>query len=107
MFNGIVDSVLYGCNVIDSCRNFRKGRSEKTIGLALQHLYEKEGFRRNNFMVGSKAGYVFEELPKGVTSADVINGHCVHPVFIKDQIERSRNALGCETIDVYYLNNFA
>lgn len=27
MFNGLVDSALLGCNVIDSCRNFRKGHS--------------------------------------------------------------------------------
>ena len=38
MFNGIVDSVVIGCNMIDSCRNFRKGRSEYIIGLALRHL---------------------------------------------------------------------
>lgn len=27
-FNGIIDSVMLGCNVIDTCRNFRGGRSE-------------------------------------------------------------------------------
>lgn len=41
MFNGLVDSALLGCNVIDSCRNFRKGRSEKVVGWALQHLCSK------------------------------------------------------------------
>ena len=28
MFNGILDSAIIGCNMIDTCRNFRKGRSE-------------------------------------------------------------------------------
>jgi aryl-alcohol dehydrogenase-like predicted oxidoreductase len=41
MFNGIVDSVLLGCNVIDTCRNFRKGRSENVVKLALKYLLEK------------------------------------------------------------------
>ncbi len=27
MFNGLVDSLQNGCNVLDSCRNFRGGRS--------------------------------------------------------------------------------
>lgn len=27
MFNGLVDSLRNGCNVLDSCRNFRGGRS--------------------------------------------------------------------------------
>jgi hypothetical protein len=52
------------------------------VGLALRHLIEQEGYQRNNFFISSKAGYVFEDLPQGVTSADVINSHCVHPKFI-------------------------
>ena len=68
MFNAVIDSVLLGCNVIDSCRNFRKGRSESIIRLALNHLLEKEQIGRDQLFVGSKGGYVFEELPSGVTS---------------------------------------
>ncbi len=37
-FNSIIDSVNMGVNVIDTCHNFRNGRSEYVIGLALQHL---------------------------------------------------------------------
>lgn len=37
-FNGLVDSLLSGVNVIDTCRNFRGGRSEIVIGEALSHL---------------------------------------------------------------------
>lgn len=59
MFNGIVDSVLHGCNVIDTCRNFRKGMSEKVVGQALRYLWQKENYQRNQFLVQSKAGYVF------------------------------------------------
>lgn len=57
-FNAIIDSVNMGINVIDTCHNFRNGRSEYVIGLALQHLIQKEGYKRNNFLISSKAGYV-------------------------------------------------
>ena len=107
MFNGIIDSVLLGCNVIDSCRNFRKGRSESIVRLALNHLLEKEEFSRDNFFICSKAGYVFEELPSGVTSQDVVNDHCVHPLFIRSELEKSLRNMGLSTLDIYYLNNFA
>ena len=38
MFNGLVDSLNTGCNVLDSCRNFRGGRSEIVAGYALNYL---------------------------------------------------------------------
>ncbi len=37
-FNAIIDSVLSGVNVIDTCANFRGGRSEIVIGAALRYL---------------------------------------------------------------------
>jgi aryl-alcohol dehydrogenase-like predicted oxidoreductase len=61
-FNGILDSVNMGANVIDTCHNFRNGRSEHVVGLALQHLIKNEGYKRNNFLISSKAGYVRENL---------------------------------------------
>lgn len=39
-FNAIIDSVLSGVNVIDTCNNFRGGRSELVIGNALRFLIE-------------------------------------------------------------------
>jgi len=57
-FNGVVDSLLGGINVVDTCRNFRGGRSEIIVGHSLRYLIETEGYKRNSFMVSSKAGYV-------------------------------------------------
>lgn len=39
-FNALIDSVLLGTNVIDTCRNFRAGRSQAVIGKALRFLIE-------------------------------------------------------------------
>ena len=107
MFNGLVDSINSGCNVIDTCRNFRGGRSQQIIGSTLSYLIKQQGYTRNNFFIGSKAGYVRDNLPKSVSTSEVINDHCVHPDFLKVELDRSLASLKLSTIDVYYLNNFA
>jgi aryl-alcohol dehydrogenase-like predicted oxidoreductase len=107
MFNGLVDSLNNGCNVLDSCRNFRAGRSEVVAGQALNYLINKLGYHRNNFFLSSKAGYVRENLSPSINSSEVVNDHCVHPIFLKAELEQSLQNLGVKTLDVYYLNNFA
>ena len=64
------------------------------IGMSLRHLCGSEGIDRNSLFISSKVGYVFEELPKGVNSNDVINSHCVHPTFLKAQLEMSLKNIG-------------
>lgn len=39
-FNAIIDSVLLGVNVIDTCSNFRGGKSQIILGAALRYLIE-------------------------------------------------------------------
>jgi aryl-alcohol dehydrogenase-like predicted oxidoreductase len=58
MFNAIVDSLLFGMNVIDTCSNFRGGRSEKMVGNALEYLFQKHKFNRKELFISSKVGYV-------------------------------------------------
>jgi aryl-alcohol dehydrogenase-like predicted oxidoreductase len=76
-------------------------------GHALSYLVGELGYSRNNFLLSSKAGYVRENLPSTVASTEVINDHCVHPHFLKAELELSLKNFGVETLDVYYLNNFA
>lgn len=38
---------------------------------------------------------------------EVVNEHCVHPKFLESSLNGSLERLGLETLDVYYLNNFA
>lgn len=57
-FNSIVDSVLSGLNMIDTCSNFRGGRSEIVVGHALKYLAETKKIGRNLLFVSTKAGYV-------------------------------------------------
>lgn len=62
-FNAIIDSVLSGVNVIDTCANFRGGRSQIILGAALRYLIEIKMYDRKNFLLMSKAGYVRDKLP--------------------------------------------
>jgi aryl-alcohol dehydrogenase-like predicted oxidoreductase len=62
-FNAIIDSVLLGANVIDTCRNFRGGRSEQVIQAALRYLIEERGYSRDQILIMSKCGYVRDSIP--------------------------------------------
>ena len=106
-FNAIIDSVNMGVNVIDSCFNFRNGRSQIMIGLALQHLIKNEGFKRSNFLISSKAGYMRDILSTGTTEKDYINDHSVHPLFLEECLHHSLNRMALKTLDIFYLNNFS
>lgn len=54
---------MLGANVIDTCSNFRGGRSELVVGSALRYLTQVKNYQRNQLMISSKAGYVREDLP--------------------------------------------
>lgn len=105
-FNAIIDSVLSGVNVLDTCSNFRGGRSEKVVGAALRYLINEKKYARNQFLIQSKAGFVREGLPKNLAS-EIINDHCVHPAYLEQSLSRSLDNLGIKKLDVFYLNNFA
>lgn len=36
---------------------------------------------------------------------DFVGSYCLHPGFIRDQVETSRTNLGLDTIDLVYLHN--
>ena len=47
MFRGIVDSIISGINVVDTCPLFRYGKSEKVINAALNFLVKEHGYKRD------------------------------------------------------------
>lgn len=117
----VVGSVESGINVIDSAINYRFQRSERSIGAALQQLAAK-GFAREQLVLCTKAGfltpdanmpadpneYFFREYiqPGIFTAKDIVAGsHCMTPLFLANQIERSLKNLGVSCIDVFYLHN--
>ncbi|MEK6325008.1 MAG: aldo/keto reductase [Acidobacteriota bacterium] len=111
-----------GCNVIDSAINYRFQRSERAIGAALKQQFEAGKVSRDEIIVATKGGFFpFEDEPprdprawvmenvlnKGLAQVEDIAGgsHCMTPRYLEDQLARSLDNLGLETIDIYYIHN--
>ena len=107
-----------GINLIDTSANYADGGSERLVGEILHKLIDAGRIRRAQVVVVSKGGYIqgandvlrrqretegrpFEEV---VAYADGLR-HCIHPDYLEDQIGRSLERLGLETIDGYLLHN--
>ena len=97
-----------GINFIDTSLNYRNQRSEQAIFAALQAAIGSGRIHRDEVVVCTKAGYLVPKaVPEGVLKpADIVGGmHSMAPAFLDDQLRRSRQNLGLETIDVFYLHN--
>ena len=112
-----------GVNVFDSAINYRGQRSERAIGRALAAAFAEGRRARDEVFVSTKGGLPSARrrgpaaAPAGTSArpssspglapaAEVAQGcHCMAPGYLEDQIARSRDNLGLETIDLYYLHN--
>jgi len=118
----IAYAVRHGINLLDTAINYRNQRSERNIGAALKMLIDAGEIAREEVIVCTKAGYMpfdgdlppdpggylrKEYLDSGLAPMGEIAGgsHCMAPAYMADQLERSRNNLGLETIDVFYVHN--
>ena len=108
--------------MIDSAINYRFQRSERAIGAALGEMFEAGKLARDEIIVATKAGFFpFDGEPprdprgwvienvvdKGLARPEEIVGgsHAMTPAYLEDQLTRSRDNLGLETIDIYYVHN--
>ncbi|HKD01518.1 MAG TPA: aldo/keto reductase [Terriglobales bacterium] len=118
----IVAAVSSGINVLDTAINYRHQRSERNIGAALAQLTSSHALEREEVFVCTKAGYLpfdgnmpadpgayfmREYVEPGILDPAQLAGgmHCMAPRYLENQIERSRNNLGFETLDLFYLHN--
>ena len=104
----VVTAVCSGINVLDAAINYRNQHSERSIGVALEHLFRSGDFQRDELVICTKAGFLTPGAvdPTTLTPADVVGGmHSMAPAFLADQIDRSRANLGLDTLDVFYLHN--
>lgn len=104
----VMSAILSGVNVIDTAINYRQQRSERSVGAALQSLFEQGAAARDELLICTKAGFLTPgALPEGILDSPEVAGrmHCMAPAFLEDQIARSLSNLGLETIDVFYLHN--
>jgi aryl-alcohol dehydrogenase-like predicted oxidoreductase len=105
--DAVVAAVRGGINFIDSAINYRHQRSERSVGRALAQLFDSGEACRDELVISTKAGHLVPSAyPSGVLKAeDVVSGvHSIAPAFLADQVERSRDDLNLETIDIFYLH---
>ncbi|MGZ4822559.1 MAG: aldo/keto reductase, partial [Terriglobales bacterium] len=118
----LADALRSGVNVVDTAINYRHQRSERNLGAAIAELIAAGQLQRDEVLVCTKAGFLTldgnvppdprayftkEYFETGIIQPEEIVGgmHCMAPRFLADQIERSRQNLGLETIDVFYVHN--
>jgi aryl-alcohol dehydrogenase-like predicted oxidoreductase len=111
-----------GINAIDTAVNYRHQRSERAVGQALGVLIARGAVQRDEIVLATKGGFLtfdgeeppdpsayFQEnlLDTGVVRMEeVVAGcHVMSPKYLENQVEVSRQNLGVETIDLYYLHN--
>lgn len=115
----IVNAIDKGINVVDTAINYRYQRSERVVGKALHQVIQQGIAKREELIICSKGGFIphpnrvewfktnyIDPLGDSISITDIAEQrHCIHPDYIRDQINRSLNNLGLETIDIYYLHN--
>jgi len=107
----LVDALESGVNVVDTAPEFRAGRSERAVGDALAAA----DVDREAVVVVTKGGVVGagetdpatrlrrEYVEPGLVDAEAVVGgrHSLAPAVLSDQLDRSLDALGVETVDCY------
>ena len=109
-----------GINLIDTSSNYADGGSESLVGEVLENLIASGQLSREEIVVVSKVGYLQgqnfdlsrkrkkagQPFPELVEYAEGLE-HCIHPEFLKDQLDRSLERLQLKTIDFDYSLNSA
>lgn len=117
--NAIVSAVGQGINVIDTAINYRYMHGERSVKAALSRLISQLDISREELIICSKAGFIPHPDPIGwfereylnnskfnIPESDIVAGcHCLHPEYLQDQLDRSLENLGLDTIDIYYIHN--
>ncbi|WP_458189354.1 aldo/keto reductase [Haladaptatus sp. NG-WS-4] len=116
--DAIVTALEGGINVVDTAINYRCQRSERVVGRALNDA----DVDRDAVFVATKGGFVpFDgERPENpgafvkeeyvdtgrIDTDDLVRGsHCIAPSYVDDQLNRSLDNLGLDTVDCYYVHN--
>jgi aryl-alcohol dehydrogenase-like predicted oxidoreductase len=100
-FQTLAGALTAGVNFIDTSLNYRHQRSERVIGDTLA----TGKWPREQLVIASKAGYLVPHAaPRHVP--DVVNNqHCLDPLFLHDQCDRSLANLRIPSLDIFYLHN--
>jgi aryl-alcohol dehydrogenase-like predicted oxidoreductase len=126
MASAAVQSVASGAvNILDTAINYRHQLSERALGHAIRELADKHDIQRDELFICTKAGFLSPDAEAHTTSDafrvwfrkrymdsgllepdDIVGGmHCMAGPYLRDQINISRENLGVQTLDLFYLHN--
>jgi aryl-alcohol dehydrogenase-like predicted oxidoreductase len=116
--SALVMALCGGINLIDTSANYADGGSEERVGGVIHNLTRGGRLSREEVVVITKGGYLQgnnftmsqQRKREGHPFTDLVAvaeglEHCIHPDFLDDQISRSLDRLGLETVDGYLLHN--
>ncbi len=111
----LADALRGGVNLIDTSTNYGDGSSESLVGMVLTNLVQQGEVRREHVVVVSKAGYLQgDNLARAEARSEPFEevvelrsglSHCIHPGFVRVQLDESLERLGLERLDVLLLHN--
>ncbi|MCE9599478.1 MAG: aldo/keto reductase [Spirochaetia bacterium] len=112
-FDALREAIISGTNVIDTSTNYSDGGSEQLVGDVIRELISANRIKREQVVVVTKVGYIQGkslELMRDTKHGDVVEyadncWHCIHPDFLRANIQLSRYRLGLKTIDFLLLHN--
>lgn len=125
-YEGVARAALErGVNLLDTAINYRCQRSERVVGRAVRAAVSAGLVARDEVVVCTKGGYIpldtnapasreeyrtfleREYFANGIVAPEnvIADAHSIAPGFLADQLRRSRENMGIETIDVYYVHN--
>lgn len=104
-------AVSAGAALIDTSTNYTDGGAERAIGKALRYMEDdaassveivsKFGYIQGSALERLRGGEYFEEVVE--FAPDVF--HCIHPDFMRDQLERSLERLQRTSLGCYLIHN--
>jgi len=116
------EALRSGINVIDTAINYRCQRSERSSGRVLRGLLSAGEIQREEIILCTKGGFLpFDRdyprdpaayfdatyLKSGMLKpGDMAQGcHAMTPRYLENQLEKSLENFGVETVDLYYVHN--
>lgn len=107
----LTDAFEAGVRLVDTSTNYMNGDAERAIGKVLKQLDSAVASQIN---VVSKFGYIqgttLERVKEGERFDEIVEYaeqcyHCISPEFMRDQLTKSLERLGRESITCYLIHN--
>lgn len=101
-------ALLQGVNLIDTSSTYAHGESEILIGQVTSHLFDQRKLSCDQLVFVTKCGFLSDQDADDFDDIYSFPGglrYCLHPEFIRTQVDQSLKRLQIDCIDVYLLHN--